>query len=176
MKIEQKKNPDHFGVVKNLAISSPMNNRRFFSNRNSIVGDLKPKLHSNITLPLSTSRSNLLLLAVVVMLGTRVVDIGIVDTLVADRRESFTGATMVKFWLFAHLVLQLLFILKFVSKFYYIHEYFQKLLIVQYRPSKYSDYATLVQAVLFHFVYAPVVSDWKINPFDLIPKFICSHW
>ena len=31
------------------------------------------------------------------MLGTRVVDIGIVGTLVADRRESFTGATMVKF-------------------------------------------------------------------------------
>ncbi|WZZ58560.1 hypothetical protein YC2023_058667 [Brassica napus] len=52
------------------------------------------KLHSNIALPLSTSKSNRLLLAVVVMLGTRVVDVGIVVTLVADRRESFTGETM----------------------------------------------------------------------------------
>ena len=110
-----------------------------------------PKLNSDIALPLSTSRSNRFLLAVV-----------------ADRRESFAGATMVKFWLFAHLVLQLLFILKFVSKFYYVHEYFPKLLIVQSRPSKYSDFAKLVHAVLFHLVYAPDVSDWKINPFDLV--------
>ena len=103
------------------------------------------------------------------MLGTRVVDVGIVVTLVADRRESFTGETMVKFWLFTHMVLQILFILKFGSKFYYVHEYFPKLLIVKSRPSKYSDFATLVHAILLHFVDASDVSDWKINPFDLVP-------
>ena len=99
-----------------------------------------PKLHSDISPLLSAPRSNRLLLAVVVMLRTRVVDARIVVALVVDRIESFTGATMVKFWLFAHLVLQLLFILQFVSKFYYVQEYFPKNLIVQSRRSKCSDF------------------------------------
>ena len=139
-------------MVKKLVVSSPTKNYCFFSNENSIVGDLNPKLHSDIALPQSVLRLNRLLFAVVVMLMTRVIDAGIVVVLVADRRDSFTGATIMKFRLFSHLILQLLFILQFFSKFYYIHEYFPKLLIMQSRPSECSDFTILVRAVLFYIV------------------------
>ncbi|WZZ78507.1 hypothetical protein YC2023_099079 [Brassica napus] len=84
-------------MVKKLVVSSPTKNYCFFSNENSIVGDLNPKLHSDIALPQSVLRLNRLLFAVVVMLMTRVIDAGIVVVLVADRRDSFTGATIMNF-------------------------------------------------------------------------------
>ena len=98
MKIEQKENQDHF-----WSGEKPCG---FFSNEQSsfllptetpLSVTSNPKLHSDIALLLSTSRFKRLFLVVVVMLETRVVEVGIIVTLVADRRKSFTGATMIKY-------------------------------------------------------------------------------
>lgn len=100
-------------------------------------------------------KSSRLLLVVVVMLGTRVVAARIVVALVADRRKSFTGATMVNFWLFARLIFQSCLFSNLSQTsclFKFIYEFVSRPLIVQPRPRKYYDFAILVLAVLFCFV------------------------
>ena len=125
-------------------MSSSVNNHYFFSIESFVVGNLKPRAllqHSSTAV-------------VVIKLGPRVVAARFVVTLVADRRKSFTGTTMVNFWLFAHLVIQLLFILQFILNFFlfkFVHEFVSKLLIMQSKPNEYSDFETLVLAILFYF-------------------------
>ncbi|CAF1705459.1 unnamed protein product [Brassica napus] len=53
----------------------------------------------------------------VVMLEILVVAVRIVIASAADLRESLIGATMVNFFYLQHMVLQLLFILQFISNF-----------------------------------------------------------
>lgn len=65
-------------------------------------------------------------------------------------------------------------ILKFVLKLLIIQissECAPEILVVQSKPSKYSDFATLVHVVLFYFVSFPDISDLQINSFDLGQNF-----
>ena len=139
------------------------------SQESSIVGNLKLRLRPDRFLQQSMSNSSHLLLTVVTMVGNRVVAAEIIVALVADERESFTGTTMVNFWLFANLVFQLLFIFQFAANF--VHEFALRLLIVQSRPKEYSNFTTFVPAILFYFVSATDVSDFQINPFYLVSYF-----
>ena len=112
--------------------------------------DANREVHSDRALPQFVSRSGRLLLVVVVMLGP-----GVVVASVAIGRESLIRATMVNFWLFAHLSSNSC-VFSNLSQTSYIfkclHKFAPRLSVVQSRPANILLFATLVLDVLFYFV------------------------
>ena len=56
------------------------------------------------------------------------------------------------------------------------NKYFPKLFIVQSGPSECSDFAILVSAVLFYFVYTPTVYNLQINSYGVHVYYCISYY
>ena len=116
------------------------------SSEESSVGDLKLRLRPDRSLQQSVSNSSRILLPMVAMVGNRVVAAEIIVVLVANERESFTGATMVNCFYFHNWSFNFCL---FFNLSQICSRIFLRLLIVQSRPKKYSDFTTLVPVILF---------------------------